>query len=329
MNIDGLVEKIQTVVDKHALAEGAYSRYLWQDEKGSRKMGVNEYGCADAANILYTIGNFERDPQKRVEWVRVLREMQDPETGLFYEGTHHTIHTTAHCLAALELFDALPLYPLTALKPYLQPEKLHEFLWNLNWDDSPWDNSHQGAGLYAAMVNGRSCDLAWQRDYFSWLRDHADPQTGLGLANRRGGAPLAHQLYGWFHYLFNHEYARQPIPYVERLIDSCIDLYRNKRLTPRFAREIGFMEIDWVFAMNRASRQTAYRFDEIKALLLDFAEDFIPWVDSLDPDTDDAMNDLHALFGTVCVLSELQLALPGKVASTVPLKNVLDRRPFI
>ena len=46
-------------------------------------MGVNEYGCADAANILYTIGNFEREPEKRAEWVRVLREMQNPETGAF------------------------------------------------------------------------------------------------------------------------------------------------------------------------------------------------------------------------------------------------------
>ena len=329
MNIDGLIAKIQGIVDRHKLAEGTYSRYLWQNAEGTRKMGVNEYGCADAANILYTIGNFEREPEKRAEWVRVLREMQNPETGLFYEGTHHTIHTTAHCLAALELFDALPLYPLTALKQYLKPEALHEFLWNLNWDNSPWNNSHQGAGLYAAMVNSRTADLAWQKDYFSWLREHADPETGLGLAGRRGEAPLAHQLYGWFHYFFNHEFAHQPIPYPEKLIDSCIDMYKNDQLSPVFGKEVGFMEIDWIFAMNRASRQTTHRFDEMKALLLDHAEKFIAWLDSLDPETDEGMNDLHMLFGAVCAVSELQLALPGKIESTVPLKNVLDRRPFI
>ena len=329
MNIDGLIAKIQGIVDRHKLAEGTYSRYLWQNAESTRKMGVNEYGCADAANILYTIGNFEREPEKRAEWVRVLREMQNPETGLFYEGTHHTIHTTAHCLAALELFDALPLYPLTALKQYLKPEALHEFLWNLNWDNSPWNNSHQGAGLYAAMVNSRTADLAWQKDYFSWLREHADPETGLGLAGRHGEAPLAHQLYGWFHYFFNHEFAHQPIPYPEKLIDSCIDMYKNDQLSPVFGKEVGFMEIDWIFAMNRASRQTAHRFDEVKALLLDHAEKFIAWLDSLDPETDEGLNDLHMLFGAVCAVSELQLALPGKIESTVPLKNVLDRRPFI
>ena len=41
------------------------------------------------------------------------------------------------------------------------------------------------------------------------------------------------------------------------------------------------------------------------------------------------MNDLHMLFGAVCAVSELQLALPGEIESTVPLKNVLDRRPFV
>ena len=92
---------------------------------------------------------------------------------------------------------------------------------------------------------------------------------------------------------------------------------------------VGFMEIDWVFCMNRASRQTAHRFDEVKALLWDFAQRFIPYLDSLDEKTDDGLNDLHMLFGAVCALAELQLALPGKIETTVPLKNVLDRRPFI
>ena len=44
-----------------------------------------------------------------------MQEMQDPRTGLFCEGSHHPLHTTAHVTAAPELFDAQPLYPLTAL----------------------------------------------------------------------------------------------------------------------------------------------------------------------------------------------------------------------
>lgn len=329
MNIQPLIDKIYGIVESHKLETGVYARYLWQNEQGDRKMGVNEYGCADAANILYSIGRFPQDPEERKCWVAAMQKMQDPQTGLFHEDTHHPIHTTAHCIAALELFDALPLYPLTELKQYLDTDKLFPFLSSLNWEHSPWNNSHQGAGLFAAMTITRTSTPAWEKAYFGWLRDNCDPATGMGLKGRHGTAPLCHQLYGWFHYLFNHEYAHQPIPHVEALIDTCIDLYKQNNLTDKFAREVSFMEIDWIFAMNRASRQSPHRFHEIKELLWDHAQKLIAYMESLDDKTHDQMNDLHSLFGGVCALCELQQALPGKIETDVPLKLVLDRRPFI
>lgn len=329
IDLNPFVEKVRRTVESHRLSEGSYCRWLWQDEQNTRELGVNEYGCADAANILYSIGDFPRDPAKRAQWVAALQQMQDPQTGMFVEKTHHTIHTTAHCTAALELFDAQPLYPIKGLEPYLDHDSMRGLLESLDWEHQPWPQSHQGAGLYASLMNTRMCDEAWQDAYFAWLSENADPVTGLGLKDRRGDAPLAHQLYGWFHYFFNHEHARRPIPYPEKLIDSCISLYENKNLSPVFSHEVGFMEIDWVFAMNRASRQTPHRFHEVKALLWDMAQEFLPWLMSLDETTHDMFNDLHMLFGAVCAAAELQIALPGQIRTAVPLKNVLDRRPFI
>ena len=329
MDANCIVNKARRIVARHRLAEGQYCRWLWQNETGDRELGVNEYGCADAANILYTIGDFIRDPEKRAKWVETLQSQQDPVTGMFHERTHHTIHTTAHCLAALELFDAQPLHPVHGLLPYLDPVKMAELLSGLDWEHTPWPQSHQGAGLYAALAITGAATPAWKKAYFGWLREHADDVTGLGLKDRRGDAPLCHQLYGWFHYFFNHEHAHQPIPYPERLINSCIDLYQKGGLTEKFCREVGFMEIDWIFAMNRASRQTAHRFDEVKALLQDCAEKFLAYLDSLDEETDEGLNDLHMLFGAMCAVAELQIALPGQIETDVPLKNVLDRRPFI
>ena len=49
----------------------------------------------------------------------------------------------------------------------------------------------------------------------------------------------------------------------------------------------------------------------------------------LDYEKDAGFNDLHALFGSVCCMAELQSALPGKIISAKPLRLVLDRRPFI
>ena len=329
MNISGFIEKVEGIVERHQIEEGQYARYLWQDKKESRKMGVNEYGCADAANILYTIGHFPKEPQKREKWINTLQKMQNPQTGLYFEGTHHTIHTTAHCIAALELFDASPLYPLTELLKYMDYEELAAFLEGLDWGNNPWNNSHQGEGLAAAFMITRTADMKWRKKYFEWLNQNNDRDTGLGVTGHPGAAPLSHQLFGWFHYLFNYENARESFPNPERLIDSCIDMYQNGGLPDTFGKSVGFMEIDWVFAMNRASRQTAYRFDEIKMLLWDFAQKYIPWLDSLDEKKDEGLNDLHLLFGAMCALVELQIALPGKIDCEVPLKNVLDRRPFI
>lgn len=328
MNIDRLIEKIYNTVQSHRLAEGEYCRWLWQDEKGSRQLGINEYGCADAANILYTIGRFERDPEKRACWVQAMQKMQDPGTGMFTEATHHTIHTTAHVVAALELFDALPMYPLTDLMQYKTKEGLYEKLESLGWERDPWSQSHQGAGLFAALVITREVDGEWIKWYFDWLREKCDPGIGMSYGGRLGNAPMNHHLNGWFHYLFNHNYSRMPFPHPEKLIDSCLDMYKNNALGETFGKICNFAEIDWVFAVNRAMRQTTHRFDECKAALRDFAVKYIANMDALD-DRDETLNDLHMLFGAVCCLAELQLALPGEVTSTVPLKIVLDRRPFI
>ena len=107
MNIDNLREKISAVVRAHALEDGAYARWLWQNAAGDRELGANEYGIADAANILYTIGEFPNG-EKRAQLCAALAARQDPESGLFTERTHHPLHTTAHCVAALELFDERP-----------------------------------------------------------------------------------------------------------------------------------------------------------------------------------------------------------------------------
>ena len=106
-------------------------------------------------------------------------------------------------------------------------------------------------------------------------------------------------------------------------------LYNEKKLAPTFAHFIGFSEIDWVFAINRARRETPHRFYEVKDAIIKFGHEFLDYLYTLDFEKDDGVNDLHMLFGAVCALAELQAAVPGEFETTVPLKLVLDRRPFI
>jgi hypothetical protein len=333
LDMTGFVAGIEEVVARHAMGTpGAYRRWLTQDEKGSRDLGINPYGCADAANILYTVGRFPRDRTERRGWVETLHGLQESGDGLFHEATHHPIHTTAHCLAALELFDAGPRQPLTGLAELRDPSAMERFLSELDWQGNPWGESHRGAGLWAALVLSGEASIEWQERYFAWLWNEADPHTGLF---RRGCIPespagdqlLFPHLAGTFHYLFNLQHARRPLRHPQALIDTCLDIQRRE-LFP-LSRFVGFAEIDWVYCLTRSLRQSGHRFDECKSALLSFAEHHATFLNALDPATDEELNDLHALFGTLCAVAELQQALPGLIRTERPLRLVLDRRPFI
>lgn len=328
--IDHLIEKIADGVKRHNLGQpGAYARWLWGED---RELGVNEYGCADAANILYTIGDFPSDPDERKEWVCILQELQNPETGLFRERTHHFIHTTAHCSAALELFDAKPLYPCTALQEYTQKEKLYHLLeQEVDWS-KPWGESHKGAGIFPCLENTQGMSLEWKQWYFDWFWNNADPEIGFwDFGGSRAAAPdrIMEYMAGGFHYMFVHESEHRPYRYPEKIIDFCFSLTANPLVKDLFCKECCFLDVDIVYSMNRASRQTPHRFWEVKQWLEDYAQRYLAMWDSIDYHKDETFNDLHLLFGAVCCLAELQAALPGKILTTKPLKLVLDRRPFI
>lgn len=332
-DIEGIIGKIRRSVANHSLgAPGEYTRWCREDKTAGKTRGLNEYGVADAANILYTIGDFSSAAGFREGFISTLRGLQDSRTGLYSEATHHPIHTTAHCVAALELFDAKPLYCLAGLAEYTDRKGLFSLLEKLEWRKSPWNNSHKGAGIYAALVLTDSVDKEWQNDYFGWLWNEADPETGYwrkGYTLSEGSRPLYEHMAGSFHYLFNHEYAKKPLRFPEKMIDSCIKMYENAELPGNFGASCGFLQIDWIYCLTRASRQTPYRFAEVKELLEKFAAGYFDWLDNEDEETSEGFDDLHMLFGTVCAVAELCSALPGNYSADKPLKLVLDRRPFI
>lgn len=332
MNIDNIIKKISDTVASHRMEnDGEYTRWIWQNKENSRKLGLNEYGCADAVNILYTIGEFPNTSASRETHIRALQNLQNYETGLFTEATHHPIHTTAHCIAALELFDTKPLFPLKNLMQYATDSGVKGLLEGLDWTNNPWDMSHRGAGIYAAMVLSGSVDSQWEDTYFDWLWENADSNTGFWRKDAvlSGEKPVFHHLAGTFHYMFNHEYAHRPLRYPQKVIDTCISLYEEGKVVENFGSNITFAEIDWVYCISRASRQTPHRHEDCRRLLKKFAEGFIEFLNGIDEKTHDGFNDLHMLFGTVCCLAELQQALPGVIRTKKPLKLVLDRRPFI
>jgi hypothetical protein len=332
-DLQPIVEAALRTVEQARLAPGRYARYLGKS-RSSKAHGaeINPYGCADAANILYTLGHFSREPGERAEAVKALQEMQDPTTGLFKEATHHTFHTTAHCVAALELFDTGPSRPLTGLHFLREPGALEKYLDQLNWLKLPWQASHEGAGLFAALAIAGEVTPTWEDRYFSWLWNEEDPVTGYWrrgyqAADGPDATPLFHHLAGSFHYLFNHEHARRPLRYPEAMIDSTLRIRAEKLW--KFAETQGFAEIDWVYCLTRPLRQTGHREKEVKAALQEFAIVYANFLRETVAKNPVPFEDLHNLFGVVCALAELQAALPGLYRTARPLHLVLDRRPFI
>lgn len=328
MNINRILEKMKYVLKRHELESGQYCRFLWQNASCTRPMGLNAYGCADAANILYTLGELPESATVKAQFINTLQDLQNPESGLFSEPSHHIIHTTAHCVAALELFDKKPRYPLYQLEQFRNLDLFFEWMEREDWLHRG-KMAHPGAGLFAAMVITESIDDDWVEKYFEWFDENCDKETGLWVRQPVEDFPIHLQMGDAFHYLFNYEYMRHPFPYPERLIDSCLEMYQKGQMPKLFGSQFHFIEMDWVYCLNRASRQTPYRFAEIKQTLRLFAEQYIAYLKSVDYETDEGANDLHLLFGTLCCLTELQLALPGQIISSKPLRLVLDRRPFI
>lgn len=323
--------RLEKHLAEYALGEpGAYRR--WRSPGADEPDAANPYGSADAANLLYTLGRLPGKADVRARWVETLRDFQEPDTGWFREATHHEIHTTAHCLGALELFDARPRHRLAALQFLEAPGALERFLDGLDWRGDPWLEAHRGAGVYAARVLAGEASPAWQARYFAWLDAECDPATGLWRRGRvtppyRWGDNRFPHLAGTFHYLFNLEHRDHPHPHPDALVRTCLDLFDTNEYP--LAAGIGFAEIDWVYCIARAQARSGTRAAAVREALTGFARRYYEFVEALDWDAPDGVRDLHALFGALCAWAELQRALPGTIRTERPLRLVLDRRPFI
>lgn len=334
IDIEPVVAAALAAVAQSKVAPGRYRRFLGKQRR-TRVKGdaASGYGSAAAACILYTAARFPAAPRERAAFVAYLRAGQDKSSGLFSDQYHGRTHATAYTLAALELFDAAPLHPLHELDKLRAPGAIEALLDGLDWR-KPWGASHEGAGSFAALFLARQAPADFQDRYFGWLAEQQDPDTGLwrkgalaSPANPQGAQPFD-ALAAAFHYLFNHEAARRPIPRPAALIDSALQVKREGRY-PTLGRNVGFAELDWLYCLSRCARQSAHRRAEVLAELSGFAGAYARHLLALVQDNPTPFEDLHALNGTMSALAELQQAVPGVLRCERPLRLTLDRRPFI
>jgi len=323
------VRDVERIVARHNLGNpGEYTRWLTQDSKNSRNLGSTPYGCANAVNILYTIGSLPDRLEEKQAFAEVLQAFQQPDSGLFVNPGNYETHTTAFVSGALVLLGARPLYQAEGFRQYESPEALALFMDAIDWANAPWLGSHLGAGIYASMLLTGTASDEWEDAYFGWLDANADPETGLWRRGMLQGAPRFHYLASTFHYTFNYEHARRALPYPQALLDTCIQAYRDGACID-FSKEVGWADIDFAYLLARVQRRAGTRFEETRQILREIADGLISQLLRMDPETSETLNDLNTLFAIVCALAVLQDALPGYIRTSRPLKLVLDVRPFL
>lgn len=323
------IEQVKQIVDRHHIGNiGEYSRWITQDDKNSRDLGITPYGCANAVNILYSIRELPTSLSERESFIHVLQSFQDADSGLFTSAGNYETHTTAFLSGALNLLNAKPLYHANGFTQYKSKEKLFAFMEAIDWANNPWLGAHLGAGIYASMLLTDTADDEWEDDYFSWLDNHNDSETGLWKKGALEGAPLFHYLASTFHYVFNYEYAKRALPHPQALLDTCIKAYRNGACID-FSKEVGWADIDFTYLLARVQRRAGTRFEETQDILKNIADGLITQLQSMDWQTSETLNDLNTLFAILCALAVLQDALPGYIRTSKPLRLVLDKRPFL
>jgi len=301
---------------------GHYAR-----EPGQRTLEL--YGVADMACIFYTLGKLHPSEAERKQWAEAFQVFQNPTTGWLVEKspTHNPLHNTAFALAALQLLDLSPQYPVVMGPEYADPAA---FLHTLDWRKAVYTESHKGAGVGSifALAPGLG-RKEWFAAYFDACDHLFDPHNGLmGIDKPATGD--SDQIGGTFHYSFLYENFNRHLPYPEARIDTVLRLQQADGYW--LPSNHLWMTLDAIFLMTRTLRYCPHRFDDVRATVRRVMGILSREVYSPEGRRRTFVGHLavHSATAAISIAAEAQKFLGAReVVTDQPLRLVLDRRPFI
>jgi hypothetical protein len=288
------------------------------------------YGVSDMACILYTVGALHPSAKEREEWADAFESFQNPSSGWFLEKDPKTLsaqHNTAFALAAMQLLDLIPRYPVKMEGQY---SDIHTYLTSLNWRTGVYQESHKGAGIGSiyALVPALATPK-WFAEYFATCDSFFDSSNGLmGLAKPESGD--TDQIGGTFHYSFLYEFFNRQMPFPEKRIDTILGLQRPDGYW--LLDNPLWMTLDAIYLMTRTLRYSPHRYENVRASVQRSLR--VLQHDIYSPDgrkkTFSKPGGVHLLTAAISIAAEAQQFLGAQeVVTDWPLKIVLDRRPFI
>lgn len=309
---------------------GAYSRVPADPGQGGIKP-PDPLACAAAAHILYMLGVFPGRSSERDAWIDILRGFQDPETGLVKVDGIADLRATAACAAALECFDVPPSHAPRALMEHATPRDLPAFLNLLPWDEDAEEAGETAAAVFTVLVLTSTVGRDWENAWFRWFEAQNDAHTGLtgkgGISpvSLLGHWTLLPHVSGHARVLFSHVHARVPHPHPWRLTDTLLDMLEINQSI--FSVVPDAREFSLVFSLCRSMRITAHRHEEALRALRRFTYRHLSFLET--QAKSGKLLDLVVASRVVCLLAELQQTLPGAIHTRRPLRQILDRRPWI
>ena len=287
------------------------------------------YGVADLACVLYSLGALRPTEEQRQEWLAAFQGFQNPATGWLLEKdpTHAALHNTAFALAAMQLLNLAPKFPVKMGPDY---SSSRTFLKTLNWKTAVYGESHKGAGIGSvyALVPGLGTPQ-WFAEYFDFCDSMFDPRNGLmGLEKPPGGD--FDQIGGTFHYHFLYSTFNRQMPFPEQRIDTVLQLQQPDGYW--HPTNHLWLTLDAIYLMTRTLRYCPHRFNDVQDCVRRVMQ--ILMRDIYSPESrrkifSEKMG-AHSLTAAISIAAEAQQFLGAReVITEEPLKLVLDRRPFI
>ncbi len=244
------------------------------------------YGSADFAYLLWVSGQMEERTtlEGRAEWAGIIQSFQDPETGWFSKGNetlHFKSHATAYATGALALLDHKPLYPFKWKDPMTRDEKALDRWLRQIWWDVVWVGSHEGGGVAASLLMTGEASDEWFDWYLNWLDKEVNPNTGLwqrAFYNVVYKKPTMNDMGGAAHFWWIYQAKSRPMPYPERVIDSCLGLQLDNGLWDRKPKKGDFpycINCDAINGINWSYYQlqekgVEYREEDVRRAYADF-----------------------------------------------------------
>jgi len=323
--LDGLLSFIHEFIAQFKAGENT-GDYSYQKKGRTPDL----YGSSDILLTLYTIDELQLDEQQRASWIETLQSFQNPKTGWFieHETWHFKEHSTAYCIAALNLLDATPKYPLKFIDQLNTRDKVEKWLDHMLWSLT-WPTSHRGSGVAAALAMTREAPDQWFEWFFEWLEKKVDPETGfwkLGWLHKLFKRTSKHEMAGAFHFYYIYEFLKRPIPFSEQIVDATLKLQHNNGL---WDKKIPYcIDLDGIYNLTRASKSANnYRQAEIRSALEKSLQTIVNCLNNREFVFGNYQNS-HRLVGALAALAEIQNYLPNRLITPKKWKLVLDHSPF-